>query len=328
MKAALIVALLAGCADMQTDGDFMFLRNADADLPIWVVGNTESSTMIVWLSGGPGDPVLAMRGGGTDALEAKYRVVYWDQRGCGSAQGNAPPESFTMEQFVDDTDKVIDLVRAKYHPERVVLLGHSWGGTLASAYLLDSERRAKIAGFVDLDGNHDVPLIYPMKLAWLAELSATRDGAHWREVHAWATSSPPLTVASLSRWESYLDGTHSDFYNQDATFAVDFDLIFRSPASALAYLWINDAYVDDSLYHADDVLPTMSYSARLPEITTPALVLWGRHDGVVPLPAGEDAFARLGGPKKMVVLDGSAHFAFLEEPEAFGAAVTAWIDAL
>jgi proline iminopeptidase len=326
--------LLSACSSLQTDGEFMYLRNAGADLPVWVRGNTDSKVAIVWLSSGPGDPVSVMRGAATDALERRYAMVYWDQRGCGSAQGNPAPDTFTMDQFVEDTDKVIELVRARTHAERIFLLGHSWGGTLGTAYLLDPQRRAKIAGFIDLDGNHDVPLLYPMKLAWLKEYAAQRiaDGSnvrHWTEVRDFCASQPPLSRANLARWEDYVDGTNAAFHDPDYDFNVDFDLIFRSPDSAFAYLLVNRSYVEDSLYRDDAVLSEMSYSSRMHEIDTPAALLWGRHDGIVPLPAAHAAYDSLGTPeseKRLRVFEHSAHFPFLEEPDAFVEEVSAFVE--
>jgi proline iminopeptidase len=330
---ALSIALSA-CSSLQTDGDFMYLRNAGADLPVWIRGNTASKVAIVWLSSGPGDPVSVMRGAATDALERRYAVVYWDQRGCGSAQGNPAPATFTIEQFVEDTDKVIELVRARTHAERIFLLGHSWGATLGTAYLLDPQRRAKIAGFIDLDGNHDVPLVYPMKLAWLKDYAAQRiadgvDVRHWTEVRDFCASRPALSRANLARWERYVDGTNAAFHDPDTDFNVDFDLIFRSADSPLAYLLVNRSYVEDSLYKDDSVLRQMSYSDRMHEIDTPAALLWGRHDGIVPLAAAYAAYASLATPeseKHLRVFEHSAHFPFLEEPDAFVDAVSAFVE--
>ena len=83
-----LLTLLAStaCSPYQTEGEFMFLRQDDAELPIWVRGNLDSGTIVIWLSPGPGDPIEALRGAGTDLLEQHVGVVYWDQRGCGTAQ--------------------------------------------------------------------------------------------------------------------------------------------------------------------------------------------------------------------------------------------------
>lgn len=327
--------MLPGCSAQQTEGDFMFLRNEGADLPVWVRGNVESKTFLIWLSGGPGDPYEVMRGAGTELLEEDYAMVYWDQRGCGSAQGNPSPESFTMDQFVEDTDQVIELVRQRYEAENVFLIGHSWGGTLATAYLLAPDRRKKVAGWVDLAGNHDFPLVFPMKLAWLEkwaeeQIARGKRVEHWQAVAEWTRSQPPLTNDNFERWVRYVDETDAAFVDPDHDFEIDFDLLFRSGQSPLAYLLVNRHYVVDSLYHSDDVLLELSYSSRMHEISIPVLMLWGRGDGIVPLEAGQAALASVGTPldqRRMVILEDSGHFTFLEQPTEFAAAIGEFVDA-
>lgn len=334
--AACSIASLAGCSPAQTDGDFVFLRNAGADMPVWVRGNTDSRTLLVWLTGGPGDPSAIDRGAATDRLEEHYGVVYWDQRGSGSAQGNASPETFTMAQFVEDTEKVVALVRHLYEPQRIFLVGHSWGGTLGTAYLLDPERREGIAGWIDVAGNHDMPLVFPMKLGWLEQYAARQaladaNAGHWATVRDWAASRPAFTRQNFAQWDAFVSDTNADFHDPNSGFAIDFDLLFRSPDSPFAYLFVNRDYVEDSLFKDDGVMQSMSYSARMNEIETPSLLLWGKYDGIVPLPAGVAAFDSLGTPperKQLVTFENSAHFPYLEEPTAFVDAVTAFVDGI
>jgi len=261
-------------------------------------------------------------------------MTFWDQRGSGSAQGNAPAETFTLDQFVEDTDKIIDLVRNRYRPRRLFLIGHSWGVTLGTAYLLDPEHRAKVDGFVDVDGNHDVPLLYGMKLDWLrdyarAEIAAGRDTSYWSEVERFCSSDPPLSRANLRRLEDYRSRSNATFHDPKADFDVSFARIFLSPESPLAYLAVNADYVEESLYDSDDVLFEMSFTERMDVITKPVAILWGKHDGIVPLPAAQAAYAAFGTPeadKRIVVFEHSAHFPFLEEPEEFADAVVAFIE--
>ena len=70
-------------------------------------------------------------------LEEDYAFVYYDPRGSGEAQGNAKPESFTVEQFVKDLEQLVYLVRHKYNNPTLFLMGHSWGGGLGKAFLLE-----------------------------------------------------------------------------------------------------------------------------------------------------------------------------------------------
>jgi proline iminopeptidase len=82
----------------------------------------------VFLHGGPG--------GGIDASyrrffdPAKYRVVLFDQRGCGKSTPHASLEQNTTQDLVAD----IERLRAHLGIERWLVFGGSWGSTLALAY--------------------------------------------------------------------------------------------------------------------------------------------------------------------------------------------------
>jgi 2-hydroxymuconate-semialdehyde hydrolase len=79
----------------------------------------------------------------------------------------------------------------------------------------------------------------------------------------------------------------------------------------------------------DHVKRTMRYllrtcTKRIPEpelraITVPTVLLWGRHDRMVPLRIGADASARLGWP--LHVIEGSGHVPHLEDPDTFVSAL-------
>jgi pimeloyl-ACP methyl ester carboxylesterase len=333
LALALALSALFGCSPLQTDGDFMFLRNAGADLPIWVRGNTESKTLVVWLSGGPGSPVNFVRGPATDEMERHFGMVYWDQRGAGSAQGNPSPESFTMEQFVEDTHKVVELVRERYGATRIFLLGHSWGGTLATAYLLDPERQRQIAGYLDVGGNHDMPLVFPFKLAWLRAYAETRIAAgseveHWTAVRDFCASNPPLTEENFSQWDDDTDGSNAAFHDPNAGPEVNFQRLFLSSDSPNAYLLVNKDLDEEYMFKTDAVRNGYSYSERMRDITLPVALLWGRNDGIVPLPTAYATFDSLGTPADRIaftVFDRSAHFPFLEEPAAFAKAAVDFV---
>ena len=319
--------LLLGCSAMQTEGDWFVVRNDGADLPVTVRGDRGADAFVVWLAGGPGDPVAIARGDATDRLEEELGMVYWDQRGAGSAGGNATPDSFTIEQYVDDTDAVVRVIDELYAPEHLFLLGHSWGGTLGTAYLLDAERQARISGWIDVDGNHDNPLIFPMKIAWLGayadgQIAKGVDVAHWTEIRDWCASEPALTVENWHEWNELVEETNAIFHDPNVGFDVSFDLLFRSPESPLAYLAVNDGYADASLHTDASSFETLSFSDEMDAITVPTALVWGRYDGIVPMDAMDAARTSLtNADVTSIVLEDSAHFPFLEEPQAFAEAV-------
>jgi proline iminopeptidase len=83
---------------------------------------------VVFLHGGPG--------GGTEPRmrryfdPARYRIVLFDQRGCGKSTPFASLEENTTWHLVDD----VEALRQHLGVERWLVFGGSWGSTLALAY--------------------------------------------------------------------------------------------------------------------------------------------------------------------------------------------------
>ena len=90
-------------------------------------GNPEGKP-VVFLHGGPG--------GGTDAGmrrffdPARYRIVLFDQRGCGKSRPHASLEDNTTWHLVADIERLREFLGI----ERWQVFGGSWGSTLALAY--------------------------------------------------------------------------------------------------------------------------------------------------------------------------------------------------
>lgn len=63
-----------------------------------------------------------------------YRVVFYDQRGTGLSQRFSKSHYTAVQQSYDDINAIIAFYRKK-PTQKVFLLGHSWGGILASAFI-------------------------------------------------------------------------------------------------------------------------------------------------------------------------------------------------
>jgi proline iminopeptidase len=92
------------------------------------VSGNPNGKPVVFLHGGPG--------GGTSPLQrrffdpARYRIVLFDQRGCGKSTPHAELEENTTWHLVDD----IELLREHLEVSAWQVFGGSWGSTLALAY--------------------------------------------------------------------------------------------------------------------------------------------------------------------------------------------------
>ncbi|WP_372799817.1 prolyl aminopeptidase [Paracoccus seriniphilus] len=86
-----------------------------------------------------GRPVLVLHGGPGGGCSpymrrffdpAYYRVILFDQRGCGRSRPAASVEANTTQHLIAD----ICLIRQKLEIDKWILFGGSWGATLALAY--------------------------------------------------------------------------------------------------------------------------------------------------------------------------------------------------
>jgi proline iminopeptidase len=105
----------------------------DANHVYWQVRGNPDGKPAVIVHGGPGG--LFMRGGYSSFHPDVYKVVLFDQRGCGASTPHASDPGTDMRH--NTTGHLIaDMERLRAHLgiERWLLYGYSWGSTLSLAY--------------------------------------------------------------------------------------------------------------------------------------------------------------------------------------------------
>jgi proline iminopeptidase len=66
-------------------------------------------------------------------LSLSHDIIFYDQRGSGKSVGaRIYPQDVNVDQFTKDLDNI----RSKLHKERVIIIGHSWGGFLSMNYAI------------------------------------------------------------------------------------------------------------------------------------------------------------------------------------------------
>jgi len=125
-----------------TPGHTGNVTRADDGCRLWTAGTGRGAPLIL-CHGGPG--LWDMSGSLADSLAGDVRVVRWDQRGCGRSERRGP---YSVARSVAD----LDAVHAQLAVERVALLGHSWGATLALRYALDHPDRVSALIYVSGTG--------------------------------------------------------------------------------------------------------------------------------------------------------------------------------
>jgi proline iminopeptidase len=141
-------------------------------------------------SGRPdGQPALFVHGGpggGTEPLQrrffdpASYRIVLFDQRGCGKSRPHASLEANTTWDLVAD----IERLREHLGIARWLVFGGSWGSTLALAY---AETHPERVTALVLRG---IFLVRPEEIRWFYQ-----EGASWVYPDAWEDYLAPIPEA-------------------------------------------------------------------------------------------------------------------------------------
>ncbi|MEO6801232.1 MAG: prolyl aminopeptidase [Rhodanobacter sp.] len=284
-------------------------------------GNPEGKP-VVFLHGGPG--------GGTNPKcrrffdPAVYRIVLFDQRGCGQSTPHAELTDNTTWALVAD----IERVREHLGIERWQVFGGSWGSTLALAYAQThpdkvSElvlrgifmlRRRELEWFYQ----NGCDMLYPD--AWETYVNAIPEaerGDLMSAYHRRLTSSDGKTRTDAARAWSVWEGATSFLYQDKSHMASSGEDEF-----ALAFARIECHYfVHGGFFEHDDQL--LRNIERMRHI--PAVIVQGRYDVVCPLRSAWDLHRAWPEADLRIVQD-SGHSAFepgilhelLEATDRFG----------
>lgn len=261
---------------------------------------------VVFLHGGPG--------GGTSPNMRRFfhperwRVVLFDQRGCGRSTPTACLDENTTWDLVED----IERLRRHLGIEQWTVFGGSWGSTLALAYAQRHPER--VTGLI-LRG---IFLLRRKELLWFYQHGASeifpdlferyRDHIPLEERHdlisayhrRLTSADPAVRVEAARRWAGW-EGATSKLVPDPAMAAH-----YEEDEYALAFARIESHYfVNGGFLECDDQL--LRDIDRIRHI--PAVIVQGRYDVVCP-PDSAWALHRAWPEAQLVITADSGHSAF------------------
>ena len=253
---------------------------------------TEPHVLHVEECGNPaGRPVVFLHGGPGGGITPNYRrffdperwrIILFDQRGCGRSTPFAELRSNTTWHLVDD----IESIRKHLGIERWAVFGGSWGSTLALAYAQTHPERVTsltLRGIfmlrrreIDWFYQDGASRIFPD--AWRHYLAAIPPEEHHDLIQAYYrrlnSGDAAVRLAAARAW-SIWEGNTSKLY-PDAEFAAG----FGNEHFARAFARIESHYVvNRGFFERDDQLLANVGTIR----HIPAVIVHGRYDVVCPL---------------------------------------------
>jgi len=303
--------------------DIIYIRNDKADMPAYIYGNGSNQTFLVVLHGGPGNNGLDYRlGKYAEELEKEYAMVYWDQRGQGMAQSNGNKNLINIEQLADDLEQLLVILKDRYGQEtRLILTGHSWGGTLGTYFLLDEKRQQLVDGWIEVDGAHDILKLSKESLSMIDSLGTLQIGRNqsvedWQQLIEWTKT---IALDSIHHFTSEINQKSWEaialLENDKVVDVADYTSLEALRPVSLITGFFSGVATSNLLF---DEIEKIELTDQLYKITIPSLFLWGRYDVVVSPQLAEDAFEKVSSDLKFLhFFEKSAHSPMSTEPDLY-----------
>ncbi|MGN2243826.1 alpha/beta fold hydrolase [Frateuria sp. GZRR33] len=277
---------------------------------------------VLFLHGGPGYNSYSFRMTAGKALDARYPMVYLDERGSGESERPWRGD-YALATLVED----IEGLRRQLGVERMVVAGHSFGGTLAVEYAQTHPER--VARLILIDAAVDLPGAME---SWMQTLATRFPKAYAAAEHADAGKAlravPPGDACALARARMAFVGAATATLPDGHAFHDRQQFHVMAAKEEQERLDKQSGLRNTGEIGAALMAPEsgfICYSVAHPErLRMPTLVLVGAHDGAVGV-APQRALAGRLPHARLVVLPGSAHFPYQEEPAAFLEAVDGFL---
>jgi proline iminopeptidase len=272
----------------------------------WEVSGNRAGKPVVFLHGGPG--------GGTEPRHRRffdpkaYRIVLFDQRGCGKSTPAASLVDNTTWHLVSDMERL----REHLGIESWQVFGGSWGSTLALAY---AQKHPERTSELVLRG---IFMLRPAELEWfyqegasaifpdawehyLAAIPAAEHGDLMRAYYQRLTSEDAQTrLAAAKAWSIWEASTSFLLQSDDYVSHAGEDEL------ALAFARIECHYfVNKGWFATDDQLLRDAHVLR----DIPGVIVQGRYDCVCPIRSAYD-LSRAWPEADLMVVPDAGHSAF------------------
>ncbi|RAK62682.1 alpha/beta fold hydrolase [Hymenobacter edaphi] len=273
-----------------TDGVRLFVQVAGQGLPC------------VFVHGGPGAGSYGFEALGGRALEPRLQMIYLDQRGSGRS-ASAPSKDYSLDRLVQDLEDV----RQQLGLDKWVVMAHSFGGTIATAYAARHPERVQalilVNGILNLPATMEATTTYGYALLP-------------------AEGRPPLDPAAPlpQRWGMVMGLLGQQKLLGKLMYAAD-TAAARASQVVRSQPQRNQEFAS-AVFQRPEYL--QDFTAASAQLTMPVLVISGREDYVT----GPDHYKSFRFPRQQAVVLPGKHYPFQENPRAFQQAVADFVGQL
>ena len=309
-SAALAAAILcanvhAASTSAMQSGEHQVVVN---DVRLWykVAGHgARGAPPLLFLHGGPGYNSYSFEAQAGAALEKKLQVIYLDQRGSGRSERPWRGE-YSIAALVDD----IEALRKTLGVDKLALMGHSFGGTLALEYAAKYPQH--VAKAVLVSAASDIPAACAARVDYIAR----HYGDRLDKTRADAKARNETPDACFYAFNAVGPDLHQRV-NDEVMFP-DMSVGKRQDAIDAQSGLRNTGELGNALFGGGFTAYRFTHPERL---TMPVLVMAGAEDYAIGLPA-QRALGQALPHARVVEYPGAGHFLDLDAPDRFTRDVT------
>jgi proline iminopeptidase len=260
-----------------------------------------SGTPIVFINGGPGGTHYDFHFG-ESLPKDNFKVIYYDQRGCGLSEHKAV-EGYSFEQTIDDLEKLRQALKI----DKWIVAGHSYGGGIAQYYSI--KYPGHVLGQV---------LIGTVPMMNLDEFRGGRTQNFYSEAEM-AKMTELRTLfqkGQLTRSQYTYNMMLNGSWKRSS---------FVKPGKDQMVRMVTHGISSDPNYSSD--FTAYNFEHVFETCPVPTLIVEGKHDLI--WKADRPAIFKKYHPNaQIVVLESSGHNMFADEPVKFNRAIVEWTNTL
>ncbi|QTD41843.1 alpha/beta fold hydrolase [Sporosarcina sp. Te-1] len=283
---------------------------------ILIEGTDTQKPVILFLHGGPGQPLpfgVSSRGVYKEITE-HFLAVYYDQRGAGkSYQNDIPIHTMNINQYVEDTNEVVDYLRQRFSQNKIYVAGMSWGSIIGMKFIHHNPEKVQmyfgISQFVSNAKSQT------LSTKWLLETAD--DNKVLEELASFGTA--PYSLKDEEKYTKYISKYGGDNYSDKTTSKVNV-LSYLKPMFFSPDYTLRDIYkvvysgAKFSLFDSKELQKEIQFKVDLQEevksVKVPFYLFQGRHDKLTNYEVTKEFFTNLEGhvEKELITLEKSAHY--------------------
>ncbi|TGE15797.1 alpha/beta fold hydrolase [Hymenobacter elongatus] len=280
-----------------TNGPTSLLTSDSVRLYVQLAGH---GTPCVYVHGGPGAGSYSFEKLGGNQLEDQLRMIYYDQRGSGRS-ASSPRNRYSMQRMVQDLEEL----RQQLGLESWVVLAHSFGGAIATAYAVQYPQRVRALVLVNSVLNPPASL---------------ESMLHYGTSLLPAAAQPAPGLPLMQRFGMVMGALQQKNLGYQLQFSAD-SLASRagrvSQASGPNHDFATQVFSGQLPDYGQDYVPATT------RLTMPVLTIVGQDDRSTGATPQTFRF-----PRQQVVVVPGKHYSFLEQPAAFRRAVVSFVQKL